>query len=432
MNLEKESMEKDMGLLKETVLRSYVIPEGISFGITHTARCRNSNRNDEILQAVEKTNPKVMMEFEFALKGVMITIECNECGIDKTQTSRLLMENHSITSSFEQTKKMSNSVGTGSLFSEHLMTGVQGEEKNGREIKVGGNNNQANYSPSWPSSLDIGSSERSLYKNFKTDRSSDEDNVPENTRAQKLIEIKDTSMNLGNNKTSEKTGMGDSKHASGIQVSEIPEKTDKRKNRFKRKSEIETMDETPIEETQLSMPSTVPYGGSSINDALLEAIGELESGQVVPAITDDMDIEEEEIIVESTLSDHDRIRRLEDMVMTLKKAMIKGKEETDDEIERLRQEVKEGKIGCNNCKRDKKGKGKEIRQEAKSVPYIPKQVLKRDTVPTLPTPILNPFWNKQPSLRDNKETFATKMKNAKPDGFTEVIKRGVKVKDMKL
>lgn len=63
-----------MGLLKRAVLRSYVIPEGITFGITHAAGCRNSERNDEILQAVEKTNPRVMMEFEFTLKGVMITI----------------------------------------------------------------------------------------------------------------------------------------------------------------------------------------------------------------------------------------------------------------------------------------------------------------------------------------------------------------------
>ena len=165
--LEKESMERNMGLLKRAVLPSYMIPEGITFGITHTTGCRNSNRNYEILQAVEKTNPKVMMEFEFPLKGVMITIGCNECGINKNQTSGLFVENHSMTSSFEQTEEMSNSEGTGSLFSEQLMTGVQGEENDGRVIKVGGKNNRANYGPSSPSSLDIGSWERSLYKDFK-------------------------------------------------------------------------------------------------------------------------------------------------------------------------------------------------------------------------------------------------------------------------
>ena len=421
-----------MGLLKRAVLQSYVIPEGITFGITHTAGCSNSDRNDEILQAVEKTNPKVMIEFEFALKGVMITIGCNECGIDKNQTSGLLMENHSEGSSFEQTEGISSSEGTGSLFSEQLMTGVQGEENDGRVIKVGGRKDEVNYSPSWPLSMEIGSSERSLYKNFKTDRSSDEDYVPENKGIEKLIEVKDASMNLGDNKTSEGTGMGDRKHATGIQVSATPEKTNNRENRFERKSRTETIDRTPVGETQVSMPSTVPDGGSSINEALFEAIGEIESGQVVPAIAEYMDIEEEEIIVESTLSNHDRIRRLEDMVMTLKKAMIKGKEETDDEIEQLRQEVKEGKIECKNCGKDKKGKGKEVMKEEKSIPYIPKQILKRETVPTLSKTIFNPFWDKQPSFRENKDTFATKAKNANPEGFTEVIRRGVKVKHTKL
>ena len=64
----------------------------------------------------------------------------------------------------------SNSEGTGFLFSKHLMMGIQGEEENRRQIKVGGKGKQANYSALWPSSIDIGSSERSLYKVFKTDR----------------------------------------------------------------------------------------------------------------------------------------------------------------------------------------------------------------------------------------------------------------------
>ena len=56
--------------------------------------------------------------------------------------------------------------------------------------------------------------------------------------------------------------------------------------------------------------------------------------------------------------------------------------------------MKEGKIGCINCKKDEKGKGKELKTVEKSIPYIPKQILKRETVPTLPTPIYNPFWDK--------------------------------------
>ena len=423
MELNKGSMKKDEGLLRRAVLRSYVIPEGITFGITHTARCRNSDKNEEILHAVEKTNPKVMMEFEFALKGVMITIGCDECGIDREQTTGLLMENHSNQSSFEQTNTLYTSDGTGSLFSEQLMTGVQGDSENGRVIKVGGENRITNYSPSWPSSLDIGSSERSLYKGFKTDRSSDEDYIPPKKRVEKLEEIKDTPMNLGENKTTERTGMGDSKHAVEKEVSATPEVANKRVNRFERTQSRESIDGTPVEETQVTLPSTVPYGGSSINDALFEAIGDLESGQVVPAVEDIMETEDEEIIVESTLSDHDRIIRLEDMVMTLKRAMIKGREEMDDEMEELRNDVKTGKISCGNCTKDTKGKGKEVVEKKKEVPYIPKVILKREEVPTLTAPVILRDWNEERGEWKERETFAQKTKKANPEGFTEVIRK---------
>ena len=180
MNLGTESGVDGQGLLKRIVIRSYAIPDGLSFGITHTARCRNSNRNEEILHIVEKTKPKVALEFEATLKGVMMTIGCDECGIDKNQTAGLVMENHSDASSFEQEETQTDSIGTGSLVSEHLITGNQGETGNGRTIDIGSKKIQANYSPSWPSSLDIGSSERSLYKSFKTDRSSDEDYIKRN------------------------------------------------------------------------------------------------------------------------------------------------------------------------------------------------------------------------------------------------------------
>ena len=165
------------------------------------------------------------------------------------------------------------------------MTGNQGEETRGREIKIGGNNKAVNYSSSWPSSLDIGSSERNLYKGFKTDRSSDEDYSPPERVIRKLEERKDTPMNLGDNKKTEKTGMGDSKHATTKDVSATPEVTNKRVNRFERGSVKDSIEDEPIIETQITLPLTVSYGGSSINEALFEAIGEMESGQVIPAVS---------------------------------------------------------------------------------------------------------------------------------------------------
>ena len=272
MNRSKEKKGNENGLLKRILLRLYAIPGGLIFGITNTARCRNSNRNKEILHAVEKKNPKVVLEFEYALKGVMITIGCDECGIDEEESAGILMEDHSNLSLFEQTNTSYETEGTGSLFSEHLMTGNQDGGDDGREIKVGGKKEKTNYSPSWPSSLDIGSSGRSLYKGFKTDRSSDEDYIPTERNVKKLTKIKDIPMNLGSNKTSKKTGMGDNKHAGAIEVSATPENANKRENRFRRVPTKETIEETQVTETQVTLPSTVPYGGSSINEALFKAI----------------------------------------------------------------------------------------------------------------------------------------------------------------
>ena len=156
----------------------------------------------------------------------------------------------------------------------------------------------------WPSSLDIGSSEKSLYKGFKADRSSDEDYIPPGIRGEKMEEIKDTPMSLGGNKTTEKTGMGDSKHAVEKEVSTTPGVANRSLNRCERNRTVESIENTQVDETQITLPSRVPYGGSSINKVLFEAIGELESGQVVPAIQDVMETEEEDkVIVESTLSD---------------------------------------------------------------------------------------------------------------------------------
>ena len=100
-------------------------------------------------------------------------------------------------------------------------------------------------------------------------------------------------MNLGGNKTTELTGMGDSKQAVTTEVSATPEVVKRRKNRFDRENERDLIEKTPVEETQLSLPSTIPYWGSSVNEVLLEAIGEIESGQIVPAVGDDMEAEYE-------------------------------------------------------------------------------------------------------------------------------------------
>ena len=285
----------------------------------------------------------------------------------------------------------------------------------------------ANYSPSWPSSLDIGSSEKNLYKGFKMHRSSDEDYTPSEPRGKRMEEIRDTPMNLGENKTTELTGMGDSKHAVTKEVSRTPDADKNRGRRLGRRMREDTIENTPIGETQISLPSTIPYGGSSVNDVLLEAIGEIESGQVVPAIDDDMEPEyEEEEIVESTLSDHDRIVKLENMLNTVIRKIVKIQDEKDELIERC--DDLEDKLELLM----KEGKQKEASGITKNnTPYIPKTIMtkKDEIVPTLPAPVRNREWGTSNS--SNKTTYA-KVANTENKKFTEVVRNTGKKMEKKL
>lgn len=138
------------------------------------------------------------------------------------------------------------------------MTGNKNELENGREIQVGGSKKIGNSSPSWPSSLDIGSWKNSLYKGIKTDILSDEDYFPLIQKIGKLMEIKNTIMDLGKNKAAEKTGIRDSKHAKTKEISATPEKTKEQEIRFKRAQVVELNKHTWIPDTLITQPSTVP------------------------------------------------------------------------------------------------------------------------------------------------------------------------------
>jgi len=91
MDGKRELVGKSECLIKRVVMTSYAIPESIRFGLTHEEICRNRNRNKEILYVVEKANAKVVAEFEFALKGGMVTIGCENCGIDKEESAGVLL-----------------------------------------------------------------------------------------------------------------------------------------------------------------------------------------------------------------------------------------------------------------------------------------------------------------------------------------------------
>ena len=418
-------------LLVRAIRRSYVIPEGIRIVIEHVNGCNRAGEDEKLINCVRQSNPGTAKEMQVAIRTALAFIGCRkECRMDKEDTTGLLIEEHSDISSYEQSGREYSSQGTGSLFSEYLMTGNQGETENGKGIKVGGNKRITNYSPSWPSSLDIGSSEKSLYKGFKMDRSSDEDYTPPKKIGKGMEEIKDTPMNLGGNKTTELTGMGDSKHAVTKEVSTTPETNKGRKNRFDRKSERDSIEKTPIEETQLSLPSTIPYGGSSINEVLLEAIGEIESGQIVPAVGDEMETEyENEYQVDSILSDHDRIIKLENMLNTVIRKIVKIQDEKDELIERC--DDLENKLELLTKEKERKeDKGITV----KETPYIPNKILtKRDEkVPTMPAPVRNREWGTSSSSDKEEKTTYAKIAKAENKKFVEVVRNPGKKAEKKL
>lgn len=260
-------------LLVRTSIESNMVPEGFPIIITHVGNCDNGEIDGKVVESVMKAKPKTVNELEIVTKALLAHAGCNNlCKIEKENTAGIVYKDHSDNSSYEQSSAMDTDNGTGSLMEENLMTRNQGESSNGRIITVGGKTHRnANYSPSWPSSLEVGSSERNLYKGFRMDRSSDETYVPSRI-VPELVQLKDTPINLGNNKTSEKTWIGDSKYA------------------------VEIVPETQME-SSYKLPSTVRYSLSATQD-MLKAFDEFEKGNLEPKIQElvlepDMEVEED-------------------------------------------------------------------------------------------------------------------------------------------
>jgi len=364
------------------------------------------------MSVVGKADLKVVSELEMVLKGVMITIGCcNGCGIDKEQSAGILFEH------------LQNS--------EYVRSWVPDSEN-----YVSMESPTASAVSSWGNStiLDrLPSSGKTLYKNYKDDRTSDEDYMPKRVGKSTANDI---AMGLENRKPTEGNGNGDSKHAE-VEVEcsgkEIPKP--KRAMRFKnQKSSVEEVEKTPVNETPVLLPSTMPYENSNTEE-MLEALGEIECGQCVPGIVEtDMSEEDEEMVIQSTLSDHDKVIMLESEVGRLKRLRMEDREQFDDmrdKLEDFMAEVKEGKYGCDQC-RVTKGKGKEVL-------YIPKQVLKRkveigESSKVMEKKVENadiPAYRNTVGLFTNegcdaKKSWSTVAKEGDKDGFMEVVGKAEK------
>jgi len=89
----------------------------------------------------------------------------------------------------------------------------------------------------------------------------------------------DTAMGLENGKTTEGIRIGDSKHAE-IEVESSGKEIHKPKRamRYKgQRSSVEEVEQTPVNQTPIPLPSTMPYGSSN-KEKMLEALGEMECG----------------------------------------------------------------------------------------------------------------------------------------------------------
>ena len=348
-------------LLVRTSTKSYMVPEGFPVIITDVGDCDNEKIDGKLVESVMRAKPRTVNELEIATKAVLAHAGCDSlCKIEKGNTAGIVYTNHSDNSSYEQSSAMDTDNGTASLMEENLMTGNQGESNNGRMITVGGKpQGKAKYSPSWPSSLDIGSSEKALYKGFRMDRSSDESYVPSKVVVPELEELKDTPMNLGNNKTSKKTGMGNSKHA------------------------VETIPETQIE-SSYRLPSTVQYSVSATQD-MLEAFNEFEKGDLEPKIQKlisepDMEIDENKM----NWTNPEKQLSMEEKVEILMKRVFEDGEKLDNLVE-IVEELEEKLADAWKEIGELRGNG----QSRKG-----KEVEKRE-VPTLPAVPIPKNWNKK-------------------------------------
>jgi len=232
----REEIGKDGALVRRVVMTSYTLLSGLPIRLIYDEMYLNRDKNEKIMSVVEKANPKVVSELEMVLKGVMMTIGCcNSCGIDKEQSAGILFEHSQNT--------------------EYICSSVPESEN---YISMG--SSAASPVSSWGNStiLDrLQSSEMILYKNYKDDRTSDEEYVPKRVGKSTATDI---AMGLENGKTTEGNRIGDSKHAE-IEVvtsgKEIPQP--KRAMRFKgQKSSVEEVEKTPVNKTPIPLPSTMP------------------------------------------------------------------------------------------------------------------------------------------------------------------------------
>jgi len=89
----REKIEKGGNLVKRVVITLNALPDRWKMTLRYAEGCRNSKMDELILwDIVEKGNPKVVSELEMVSLGIMGTLGCAGCGVDKGDSAGLQVD----------------------------------------------------------------------------------------------------------------------------------------------------------------------------------------------------------------------------------------------------------------------------------------------------------------------------------------------------
>jgi len=241
-----------LGLVPTTTSSYRFPPSGLAVNVRHSDGCPNSS--DEfgltLVERVSRITFELVSEFQLVVNSVLAGSGCTDCHVLRDDTFGLFACHHTPGSSLFSPSQDTNTQGTGSLFGEVLEHGVQGSASASqfRVATVGKNFSASPCSPALPVAIrpraknplshcrfpsrssigDLSSFKRILYRGMKLNDSADSTYSPRAARPVGSIRrmfdgkttvdpvdctSKDASMMMGDGKTTESDGLGDSKHA---------------------------------------------------------------------------------------------------------------------------------------------------------------------------------------------------------------------------
>lgn len=285
-------------LIRRVQVTSYLLPDGQRWSFKHNNGCPGEGKDKHWNAFIDEAGPKTVTELMLLIRGLKGMTGCDGCGLVRTGTVGILFPNTQETSSF-----VASTIST---------------ESNAMSLDT-----NSSSAVTWPNTEieNLQSSERNLYRNFRSDDSDDEDYVAPIDRG--LARDDDVPMTMERGRTTERDRLGDSKW--------------------------NKEDEPNPPQSQVSLPSTVAYPiTNSQSMAMLEELSKIDKGLEVPAVVD-----------EPLTVDHDAlvglVKKLTDRMSEAEKVIGLMRDEIDERRD-FEEEINEK--GCPRCRTPpNKGKG---------------------------------------------------------------------------